>query len=277
MASPELRAAGVAAAQVVGTQPGGVEALAQKVEFTQAYRTCVDGSDEPKPPEPPLKPLEARCQVTLLKALWRDSRRLNLVETFVSEQPPSRIEQVTKVRGLCEEKAGLCGTPFKARLDACRPPRPEQAANQSQAAGPAKAPEPANPSDPEALSDRCNEAWDAIWSGSGFFWHPGAARQLAVSLAEMPPGDETGKLRHLLYPVRMQAAAETGAVEKFITNLPDLGPVWMDKRFEGWNILWALLGVALSAILAALGAPFWYDVLGKLSRRGTSGARGEKT
>ena len=101
MASPELRAAGVAAAQVVGTKPGGVEALAQKVEFTEAYRTCVDGTEEPKPPQPGLELLSAGCQATLLKSLWRDSRRLNLVETSFR----SSASQITRDegRGLCEE------------------------------------------------------------------------------------------------------------------------------------------------------------------------------
>ena len=76
-------------------------------------------------------------------------------------------------------------------------------------------------------------------------------------------------------------------MEKFIRKLPDLGPVWRDKKLwkvEGSGekpdiaaIFRALFGILLSALLAALGAPFWYDVLGKLSRRGTSGARGEKT
>lgn len=277
MASPELRAAGVAAAQVVGTKPGGVEALAQKVEFTEAYRSCVDEAAEPEAPKPDLELLGAACQARLLKALWRDSRRLNLVETFVSEQPPSSLEQIKKVRGLCEDEAGLCATPFKAKLDACRAPRPAEPAARAAASALTTAPEPGPAPKGEQTSDRCSEAWDAIWSGSGFFWHPGAARQLAVSLAEESPGDETRKLRPLLYPVRMQAAAETGAVEKFLTNLPDLGPVWNDKKFKGWNILWILFGVMLSALLAALGAPFWYDVLGKLTRRGTSGARGEKT
>jgi hypothetical protein len=39
-----------------------------------------------------------------------------------------------------------------------------------------------------------------------------------------------------------------------------LSPASADDR-------WALLGAAVSAALAALGAPFWYDLLGKLSRR----------
>ena len=173
---------GVAAAQVVGTKPGGVEALAQKVEFKETYRSCVDPAPEPKAPKANLEPLDPSCQASLLSALWRDSRKLNLIWTFAfSDQPPSPVEQVRKVQELCEKETGLCGIPFKAKLDSCQTPRRAEPVDEGLAAARAETPETGSSSDREDTSDQCSEAWDAIWSGSGFFWHPGAARQLALS------------------------------------------------------------------------------------------------
>ncbi|HEX8222810.1 MAG TPA: hypothetical protein VF605_03225 [Allosphingosinicella sp.] len=294
MASPELRRAGVAAAQVVGTRPGGIEALSQKIDFAQA--TCVTTA-------PPLQP---DCARRLLRALWRDSTKLNEVDSLFSDEilalspaptpspapspsPPASnsatpstapkagavtatvelseaaLAQVREIRTACVEHPDLCTPVFKAKLESCLK------------------------ADSRLPARECRDAWDAIWSSSGFFWHPEAAHRLALSLLGTLPKEEAADLPGLLKRLQAQAQGETEAVARFIRDIPNVGPVWNDKKVwlygedgkpTGANIpgiLWIMFGILLSALLAALGAPFWYDVLGKLSRRGTSGARGEKT
>jgi hypothetical protein len=294
MKSPELRAAGVEASRAIGTKPGGIEALTQKVEFSDVYQRCAapKPAATPAAEQPPAvaqpaavstpaasRPMpDEECRLDLLNSLWRDSRKFNPVKSLFAEkrkaadetasalpQPSSQgagapaavektgqVNQVQLVQGLCEQDAELCTAPFKARLTACL--------------------EPGRGYPP----DQCNPAWNAIWTSSGFFWHPEAANKLALNLMGQTSGEADG-LPATLYGVHLHAEGETKKVVKFIGDLPDLGPVWKDKRFEGVGVLWSLFGILLSALLAALGAPFWYDVLGKLSRRGTSGARGEKT
>jgi hypothetical protein len=277
MASPELRAAGVAASQAVGTRPGGIEALGQKAAYSSAY-ACVDPRETPQRPVPNNVLKNPVCKARLLGALWRDSRKANAVDALFSNDGAiiprlatdgpggaPRSRQVETVHRLCGEQPGLCGTGFKAKLDDCVEAGGGRPARQ------------------------CDDAWAAIWSSSGFFWHPEAAHKLALSLTPAPEAGENTELPDLLYNVKRQADAETQAVTKFLGDLPDVGPVWKDKKlwkdkengsgkeFVLGALLWSLLGILLSAALAALGAPFWYDVLGKLSRRNTSGARGEKT
>jgi len=258
MASPELRAAGVAASQVVGTRPGGIEALSQKMAFTQVY-PCVPTEGLP----------DYDCQRRLLSSLWRDSRKVSsLADLFPEEDPKKEIpakDQVAQVQGLCIADSTLCTPTFRAKQDGCMQ------------------------ADENRATRECTEAWSAIWTSSGFFWHPEAAHKLALSLAKRPPPADATAFRDLLARVQLQAKAEAGTVVKFLGDLPNVGPVWNDKKlwkskeggtgeeFDPGALLWSLFGVLLSAALAALGAPFWYDVLGKLSRRGTSGARGEKT
>lgn len=314
MKSPELRAAGVNASQAIGTKPGGIEALGQKWEFSEIYRRCAapkagaqpvariqpqPAVQAPPPAQPPaaaappaaaqppaIQPLpDKKCRLDLLNSLWRDSRQSNPVGSLFtaeavpepqakaeaaadlpkpsqatsppgSEQTPTmqprRLRQVQLVPGLCEQGAELCKPAFQAKLAACL--------------------EPGEPYPPE----QCQTAWTAIWTSSGFFWHPEAAHKLALSLTAAD-SKEFEDLPRMLDGVNRVAEGETKAVVMFLGKLPSLGPVWNDKGFEGMGALWSLFGVLLSALLAALGAPFWYDVLGKLSRRGTSGARGEKT
>jgi hypothetical protein len=127
----------------------------------------------------------------------------------------------------------------------------------------------------EGSDETCGRAWSAIWKNPDFFWAPEAAHTLAL---HQWGGTflEPKATRELVKDLGDQAQADTAAVERYIKMLPSIG--WIGDHLEdvGKRPWWSFFGILLAAALAALGAPFWYDVLGKISGRRTGGTRGEK-
>jgi hypothetical protein len=272
MANPELRAAGVAASRAIAPESGGVEALSQKVAFSAEYAKCA------KPGGIPAK----ECRPQLLRRLWRDSGTDNATDRLrwetpapppqshsgrvaatppaqVSAPPPAvtqpaltgadavRRDQVARVKDFCRENPGQCSPAFVAKLTPCAP---------------------------NSDAGACGPAWDAIWSSSGFFWNPEAAGQLAASLLPNAPDDKD--LPGLLKRVSDQASAEVVTVRDVVTKLSSFGPVWKDPDLNALpGVIAVIVGILATAALAALGAPFWYDVLGRISGRGSAARKKE--
>jgi hypothetical protein len=59
---------------------------------------------------------------------------------------------------------------------------------------------------------------------------------------------------------------------------PPIGPqAWKDFPDEGWDIVLLFLGIALTGAASTLGAPFWFDALGRLNSLRNSGPKPPKT
>jgi hypothetical protein len=286
--NPELRGLGMQASRAIGDNPRGMAALSQKLQFQYVGAKCTP--EKPGPDTPDCDPYE------MLKALWVDHSQPVVfadAKVFPATTPSDgdvadrKKAQVVAVREWCNAN-GLCSPTLTATLGRC-----ETSANagatgapvQPAATGTAAAPAPpttttTTPADDKGTNDpdeACSRAWAAVWRNPDFFWHPEAAHKFASQLwggEKIEPADQRALVKNL----REQAEADTEAVKKYITMLPKVGWIEPKERAKelGEEPFWVFFGIFLSAALAALGAPFWYDVLGKISGRGGGRTRGEK-
>lgn len=310
--NPELRGLGVQASRAIGDNPRGMAALGQKLQFQDIAGKCPPpkkvaapaGTAAPAPaPAKPCDPHE------VLTGLWSDHSQPVIIDdeptfpaTPVKEADVAALQmkQIDYVRNQCPKVDGLCSPAFTPVLNRCESSAssgagaPDQAAAAAAPAappqakaGPGEAPPPASPPQNQAgrgadtgaknADEACKRAWSAIWRNPDFFWHPEAAHKFASHLwggATLTATDQLDLVRNL----GEQAAADTGAVKKYLTMLPSVGWGGWEERVEEFNKrpFWVFFGIFLSAALAALGAPFWYDVLGKVSGRSGARSRGEK-
>jgi hypothetical protein len=257
VSNPELRATGVQAARAMGSDPRDIGTLGQKLAFYQAYDRADCG---------PKLAQSRDCRERLLGRLWRwpdsgDKVVDKLLAAPAGPAPAATADpkqqqeareaakeiQADRLREICDASTNLCSAGLSALLVAC-----DRA--------------PKGPDNP--LSPDCSRAWDAIWREGGFFWHSEAARQLGLSL--LPPSKEPQPdLEPVVHAARDLANTETSKIKSYIQSLPDVDFFWFRDQWA-WPAWSTIFGVIISALLAALGAPFWYDVLGKLSGRGSS-------
>jgi hypothetical protein len=108
-----------------------------------------------------------------------------------------------------------------------------------------------------------------MWDSRTFFWNPDVAKRLA-----MPSGLDDKFLKDLK-ELRDQTENDVARLENATASLPGVGFVWKADWWGESRFSWVYpaLGILFSALLAALGAPFWYDLLGRVSRRGAAGPK----
>ena len=206
------------------------------------------------------------CSRELLVGLWRDAKSADLIRVLAEGQPKGRkvevedrVEQLRPVRNWCrsEKRAELCGDGLMAEIDLCIggavPPVPPETTPRALA--------------PPQLQKVCGDAWRGLWSSPALFWNPATA----TALAEHAFGSGRGKSP--LPAIRRAQGLADEAIERPEPPLPGVSVLFFDqaKPFNGGFA--GFLGVLLSAVLATLGAPFWYDLLGRMSRRGSAGSK----
>ena len=215
-----------------------------------------------------------------------------------------RQEQIERVRNYCDaenraiaggssQRVAFCPAPLVSKLNSCLgDPDPYAAADADQpgrrpterpptaptAAGVPAAPGVANPqaADPAAA---CARTWSLVWTTPTFVWDTEATRTLAETLAGPPDSPQlqqaheasVGRLPAELKDAYDDAKADARRIGGFFSALPGVGYIWEHWEWSPGPALYAVFGALLSALLAAFGAPFWYDLLGKVSRRGARG------
>lgn len=237
---------------------GGSElaTLDAKREFADRLSCLEDKKTEPR-----------QCAKELLERLWRNAERPSPIGgmSFRSKQ-----DDVEAVQHYClsEKRSEFCSTALAARLQTCvaadPTPRGEDEAEQAWLKRHGK--------ETNNQDWACASAWSAIWKNPGFFWNASAAERLASFVTEPSPDPAT--LSKELTPMKVEIEEQAKEVDKIVDPVPGAGLIWRTWDASGfWPSAAAILGICLSALLAALGAPFWYDLLGRISRRGTTGPK----
>jgi hypothetical protein len=199
----------------------------------------------------------SRCAVFLLEGLWRDPNVPSFIGSVAATQgtsdpDPNFQRELRYVRNWCqsEKRTDLCGPPLLSSIESCI----------AEAKG--------------VKSDVCTDAWDSVWRHPTFFWDPAAAgevgRRLLNEKARATSAEDL--MENPAVKEAMKAAeAKKGPPDPSLRLGFHLPETWDDAK--GWNQAKAILGLFLAALLAALGAPFWYDLLGRISSRGTTGPK----
>lgn len=100
----------------------------------------------------------------------------------------------------------------------------------------------------------------------------------AVRTAVVTQADQVAKMNPTGTPEQRleRGAAEVNKVQTL--NLPigwstEKGDPRHPPRLLSWSMLWKVLGIALTGFAVSLGAPFWFDLLGRATRLRSSGAK----
>jgi hypothetical protein len=208
------------------------------------------------------------CSRRLLAGLWRDPKSAGLIKVLADAQPAERpvqvadrIEQLRPVRNWCrsEKRAELCGDGLMAEMELC-------IAGAVAPTSPGTAPRGLTT---EQIEKVCGTAWHGLWSSPSLFWDPGAATALAGhafgSGNRKDPGEAIASAKEIAEGATKIAPQKPA--------IPGLSVLFFGRPAAFPDGFASFIGILLSAFLATLGAPFWYDLLGRISRRGTSGSK----
>jgi hypothetical protein len=125
-----------------------------------------------------------------------------------------------------------------------------------------------------ARTTLCRQATLAIISSPAFFWDAHAASELSWCLINASPaGSSCPRAGRSLTNTFERVQAQVATADKVQDQLPNVHLGWAFKDFSIWSMATGLVGIFISALLAALGAPFWYDLLAKISGRGATGPK----
>ncbi|HEX8623494.1 MAG TPA: hypothetical protein VF782_00295 [Allosphingosinicella sp.] len=224
--------------------------------FNSAYENC--GSNQ----------VTETCSRELLAGLWRDPKSADLIRVLADTQPSGRtvevadrVEQLRPVRNWCrsEKRAELCGDSLMGEMELC-------IAGVVPPASPGMAPQ-ALP--PEQLGKVCGAAWRGLFSSPALFWDPAAANALAGQAFGTGSPKDPGEA----VSIARKTAERATRTDPPDPALPGVSALFFNRVDPFPNGFEGFLGMLLSAFLATLGAPFWYDLLGRISRRGASGAK----
>lgn len=241
MHNPQLRAEGVQAGSALGNGPEDIDVLLQKDRFARVYEAQVKTPDGCK----------EKCLRALFPLLWRNPRAPDIGELVKPKLKPE--DGVAKLQDLCRTDMANCKPVFEATLREC-----------SSAPG----------------GEACPRALDEAFNNPDLFWDTKAAAGIAAVLAGKPAPAE---LPERLAVIAREARRQTASVIEYARHVRGAGPVWKDPAFDAATSppatalerLTVLIGIVATALLAALGAPFWYDVLGRISGRGSAARKGQ--
>jgi hypothetical protein len=220
-------------------------------------------------------PPQDQCLVEALRSLWRNPDYPNIVRAISFTRPFDPAWQQTQLRRvrtycLSDKRADFCSSSLVADLTKCLE-GPTNAKGE-----PIPRPDEVNAAtDWESKrNDFCRHAWGDIWSNAAFFWDAATASDVARGLFGGPAHRQG--LATQLRAVRETAVRDVRIHDDHIADVPGAGFILgSDEGMaeQAGDRVRGLIGILLSALLAAFGAPFWYDLLGRISRRGATGPK----
>lgn len=255
------RRASIERARAAGNTTEETATLEAKEQFVAAVKNCEKEVKDKRA-------LTTDCLIGTLQSLWRSPEHPNLVPSIAFDRPyegkPWQKTQLRRARNYClsGKRQEFCGSSLVTDLNSC-------------IEGPRNAkgellPRP----DSAAMQGICDEAWNDIWRSPAFFWHAATASRIASGLFDrkIPAEDLWADLQK----IRARAQEDSRNFRTVVAEVPGAGFIWsgddslsthIEKRASG------IIGILISALLAAFGAPFWYDLLGRVSRRGAGGPK----
>ncbi|MEA3032693.1 MAG: hypothetical protein QOH86_709 [Sphingomonadales bacterium] len=124
----------------------------------------------------------------------------------------------------------------------------------------------------KAKATFCSAATEEIIASPVFFWDGNAARAVATCLRiAISDNPRCNHLLDVLRPTFARSFWQANRADRVQNQLPRVAIGW--PFHMNWDSLMDLLGILISTFLITLGAPFWYDLLSKISGRGTTGPK----
>lgn len=268
------RRASIERAMAAGGTTEETATLAAKEQFAAAVKDCG-----------PSRPASDACLIDILRSLWRSPEHPNLVRAIAFDPPYDskawQKGQLRRVRNYClsGKRAEFCGSSLVVDLNACID-------GLRDSKGEPLVPPPPGSAGRAEWDDKvdgiCREAWNDTWRSPAFFWDAATASRVAAHLFDRRRMEarqrdilET-RLRTRLGDVRDEAVKESRRIRAITAEVPGAGFIWSGDRSLLEHIqdrFLGIFGILIAALLAAFGAPFWYDLLGRISRRGATGPK----